>query len=239
MRMPRLSDISNVRVSMPKPRAVAVWGAAWAGGLSVAVLLGIAGLPYGTLAVSVAAIVGVVLVGLPIAASARAAGSRRPSREAVAVGIACALAVIVYAYIFSPGTDPTINTAATIAERNARFARPHLPDELVWGFGLSLLGPLVGGMVSSWLAVGSRRMSWQASADSAVYAITLSGAILLGLIVLAILGPILLAASGAAAVGLPTALSGLFPVVLDGFLAGGMVGGIATGARRRLQHSFA
>ena len=153
------------RGAMQNSRAVAIWGAAWAGGLYGAVLLAVAGLSSAALAVGVAAIVGVVLVGLPVGASAWAAGSSRPSREAIAVGVACAAAVLVYGYVFSPDTGLNINTAATIAERNARFAGPHLPEELVWGFWLSILGPLVGGMVSSWLAMGSQRMSWESAAD--------------------------------------------------------------------------
>src|SRR5436189_186855 len=103
---------------MQKSGAVAVWGSAWAGGLCAAVLLAVSGPPPAALAVGVAAIVGVVLVGLPVGASASAAGSRRPSREAIVVGVACAAAVLVYGYVFSPDIGPNINTAATIAERN-------------------------------------------------------------------------------------------------------------------------
>jgi hypothetical protein len=187
------------------------------------------------LALAVSAIIGLLLVGAPMRASAVAAGSRRPMAEGVAFAIVCAAAALTYAYVFSPDTGPNINTTATMAARQRYFsAGPHFPPELVWGFWLTVSAAILGGIAAAFLGAPSSASRKHHFGNALRYSLSVAASLLLGFIFLGVFGPFMLAASGPAAI-LGPVVQGLLPVMMGGVLAGVIVGALTTSARSRLQ----
>jgi hypothetical protein len=212
-----------------------VWAVSWAAGLSVAALVGMAGFPYAVSAVLLAGVSSLLLVGAPARASAIAAGSSRPLAEGLAFALVCAIAVLTYAFVFSPDTGPNINTTATMAARQRYVSSgPHLPPELALGFWLTVGTGILGSLAAIRFGVPAHAPARRRIDVAIIHSLWVAGALVIGCAFLGIAGPLLIALSGPAVV-MGTFARGLLPVVAGGLVAGAFVGQVMTSARCRLQ----
>ncbi|HEX5475575.1 MAG TPA: hypothetical protein VFX12_13025 [Vicinamibacterales bacterium] len=188
---------------------------------------------HATSALLVTIAAGALLVAVPIWSSAVAARAPRPAVEALACAGTCMAAIAIYAYVFSPDTGPNLNTTESMMRRTRYFSTWHYPPELVWGFWLTVGSTVMCGLIAGVLARGLRGdRSLTLLRASMVFGIAFCGASLLAMLMLALVGPALMAAGGS--VG-GAVWEGIVPLCLGGFAAGALVGVVVTSARGRLQ----